>query len=259
MVLFPRFRRMFKLLKEQLYFIKRWYVAIFMYPKQKLTSSDSLDYDAYWKEKRGVVQGMQARTISSNEAMRAEYVVSKIGYAKISIGDIASGPGVIFDYLKGRLHLTEYIGYEYSEYALDVAKSLGMQGVKFDINSDKDLLVLKEADYFLMLEILEHIPHSEKVLECAYVKSRKGVFFSFPNSGNFLYRLRVLFGRMPAQWIKFPNEHLRFWTLKDLRWWLTALGYTEYEIYGYRGIPFLEKVCPGLFAGSFVVFLKKNI
>lgn len=249
---------MYKHFKERLYFLKQWYVLVFTYPKQTLISSDSLDYDMYWKEKRGSVEGTQARAISRNEMLRAEYVALKIGNGEVSIGDIASGPGVIFNYLKERLRLKEYIGYEYSEYARTVAESLGMTGVKFDINSESDLMNIKEADYFLMLEILEHIPHAEKVLACIYDKAQKGVFFSFPNSGNFLYRLRVLFGRMPAQWIKFPNEHLRFWTLKDLKWWLGALGYTEYEIYGYRGIPFLEKVMPGLFAGSFVVFLKKG-
>jgi 2-polyprenyl-3-methyl-5-hydroxy-6-metoxy-1,4-benzoquinol methylase len=189
--------------------------------------------------------------------MRAEYVIQKIGTEPVTIGDIASGPGVIYAYLKSKLNIVEYQGYEYSEYALAVARSLGMQGVKFDINADNDLENVREMDYFLMLEILEHIPHSEKVLACMYAKAKKGVFFSFPNSGNFLYRLRLLFGKMPAQWVSFPNEHLRFWTYTDLKWWLKALGYTKYEIHCYRGIPILEKIWPAMFAGSFVVYLRK--
>ncbi len=249
---------MLKFLKEKLYFLKRWYVLVFTYPQHTLKVEESLDYDTYWKEKRGGVDGVSARTISRNEALRADYVAKVIGTDEVSIGDIASGPGVIFSYLQGKLKLKKYIGYEYSDYALEVARSLGMEGKKFDINSDFDIANIEPADYFLLLEILEHIPHSEKVLSRIYTKAEKGVFFSFPNSGNFLYRLRVLFGRMPAQWVKFPNEHLRFWTYTDLKWWLKALGYTEYEIYGYRGIPFLEKVWPAMFAGSFVVCLRKK-
>ncbi len=248
---------MFKFFKEKLYFLKRWYVLIFTYPQHTLQVEESLDYDTYWKEKRGAVSGASARTISRNEALRADYVALKIGTEEVTIGDIASGPGVIFNYLRGKLKIKKYVGYEYSDYALEVAGSLGMEGKKFDINSEEDIADIEPADYFLLLEILEHIPHSEKVLDSVFRKAEKGVFFSFPNSGNFLYRLRVLFGRMPAQWVKFPNEHLRFWTYTDLTWWLKALGYTNYEIYGYRGVPFLEKVLPGLFAGSFVVFLKK--
>jgi len=248
---------MYRYLKEKLYFLKRWYIIAFTYPQETLSLGESLDYDTYWSKKRGNEEGSRVRKISENEKMRASYVASHIGSEAVSIGDIASGPGVIFVYLKDLLNVNEYIGYEYSDYALDVARSLGMTAVKFDINAEKDLAAIREADYFLLLEILEHIPHSEKVLALAYEKARKGVFFSFPNSGNFLYRIRMLFGRMPAQWVSFPNEHLRFWTLRDLKWWLKALEYTKYEIHCYRGIPILEKIWPSLFAGSFVVFLSK--
>jgi 2-polyprenyl-3-methyl-5-hydroxy-6-metoxy-1,4-benzoquinol methylase len=250
---------MIRYIKEKLYFLKKWYVLVFTYPQNHLMVDEILDYDSYWKEKRGANANSEtARQITKNEMLRAEYVCGVIGSTTpISIGDIASGPGVIFSYIKERVNLKEYIGYEYSDYALHVARSVGMQAVSFDINQESDLHAIKEADYFLMLEILEHIPNSERILTLVYNKSKKGVFFSFPNSGNFLYRLRLLFGRMPMQWIKFPNEHLRFWTLTDLKWWLRALGYTDYEIYCYRGIPLLEKIWPSMFSGSFVVFLKK--
>ncbi len=251
---------MFKRIKDKLYFLKRWYRIVFTYPQESLSVDESLDYNVYWEEKRGAVMGNRVRNITTNERKRAEYVASVIGTADmVTVGDIASGPGVIFAYLKERINAREYIGYDSSTYALEAARALGMEGSIFDINSDRDLASIKEADYYLMLEILEHIPHSEKVLETLYQKARKGVFFSFPNSGNFLYRLRVLFGKMPAQWIKFPNEHLRFWTLADLRWWLKALGYKDYHIHCYRGIPLLEKIWPSLFAGSFVVYLKKRV
>ena len=232
---------------------------VFTYPQETLTLEASLDYDEYWKQKRGAGDMGRARQITGNERARADYVASVIGSSEeVSIGDIASGPGVIYNYLKDKVRVRDYIGYEYSDYALEVARSLGMTGVKFDINKRFDLEALREADYFLMLEILEHIPHSEEVLNLVLKKAQKGVFFSFPNSGNFLYRLRLIFGRMPMQWIKFPNEHLRFWTLTDLRWWLKALGYHNYHIHCYRGIPILEKIWPSMFAGSFVVFLRKD-
>lgn len=245
-----------KKIKERLYFLKRWYRFVFLYPREHIETQESLDYDVYWEKKRGVGEG-KGKTISENEKLRADYVARTIGKDPVSIGDIASGPGVIYEYLKQKLTLKEFIGYEYSLYARNVAQSLGMDVRPFDIYSDTDLEDVKEADYMLMLEILEHIPHSEKVLAIMYKKAKRGVFLSFPNSADFLYRLRVLFGKMPAQWVSFPNEHLRFWSYQDLKWWLKAQGYEKYEIYGYRGIPILERVLPGLFAGSFVVFIPK--
>ena len=250
---------MIKYIKEKLYFLKRWYLLVFTYPQETLTPEENLDYDSYWKQKRGNEPGQAVRNLTNNERMRADYVIAKIGTTDaVSIGDIASGPGVIYAYLKDRLKLSEYVGYDSSDYALQVSRSLGMEGVKINLTDSAEMRKIKEADYFILLEILEHLPNSENVLEAVYEKAKKGVFFSFPNSGNFLYRLRLLFGRMPMQWIKFPNEHLRFWTLKDLKWWLKALGYTDYEIYCYRGIPGLEKIWPSMFAGSFVVFIKKD-
>jgi 2-polyprenyl-3-methyl-5-hydroxy-6-metoxy-1,4-benzoquinol methylase len=248
---------MLKRLKEKLYFLKQWYQIVFLYPKKEIDSSASLDYDAYWEQKRGNREGASPRSVTINERMRADIVAQTIGDGPVSIADIASGPGVIYGYLKEKLTLTEYIGYEYSAYALEVARSFGMHGIRFDINSAHDLDSIQEVDYILLLEILEHIPHSEKVLSHAVEKARRGVFFSFPNSGNFLYRLRLLLGRMPAQWVNFPNEHLRFWTLTDLTWWLHAQGYHTYTIHAYRGVPYLEKLWPALFAGSFVVYLPK--
>ena len=39
-----------------------------------------------------------------------------------------------------------------------------------------------------------------------------------------MHRLRYMLGRFPLQWIVNPNEHIRFWTLKDLIWWLDYLN-----------------------------------
>ena len=60
----------------------------------------------------------------------------------------------------------------------------------------------------------------EFLLELLENKSIEKVFFSIPNSGFFMHRIRYMLGRFPLQWIVNPNEHIRFWTLKDLIWWL---------------------------------------
>ena len=127
-----------------------------------------------------------------------------------------------------------------------------------DVSADGELEKVKKTDHLLLLEVLEHLPHSEKVLATAYEKSRRGIFFSFPNSGFFIYRLRLLFGKFPMQWRVYPNEHLRFWTVADLKWWLRAQGYTEYDIFFYKGIPLLNRLWPSLFAAGLFVCLTKR-
>lgn len=246
-----------RLIKEKLYFLKKWYRMVVKYPRYSIDVASSLDYDSYWDRKRATKEN--AQRISVNEQMRADIVAKVIGNADpVTVGDIACGPGVIFDYLKDKVRFDRAIGYDSSDRALETAQSFGMETRKFDITNEHDLDSVEPADYYLLLEILEHIPHSEKVLTTLYQKSHKGVFFSFPNSGHFLYRLRHLLGSMPQQWIQFPNEHLRFWTARDLKWWIKALGFTQYEIFYYRGTPVLEKIWPAMFAGSFVVFISKK-
>ena len=81
------------------------------------------------------------------------------------------------------------------------------------------------------------------------------IFASVPNSGYLTHRMRFLLGRFPLQWVASPNEHLRFWTFKDLKWWFKYLNILEkVKIIPYKGIPILNKLKPNLFAqGLFIL------
>ncbi|MCI0542520.1 class I SAM-dependent methyltransferase [bacterium] len=237
--------------------MKTAYQRIFLYPKSVITVEESLDYDKYWQEKRG---DMYASVLSGSQKARADIIVQALAGEKyITIADIGCGAGVILKHIGEHISLKRSIGYDSSSYILEQAKKVGITDtVPLDINKEEDLKQIEPADYYLLLETLEHIPHSEKLLENAFGMAERGVFFSFPNSGYIVWRLRLLFGKFPAQWVNFPNEHLRFWTLRDLKWWLNALGYKNYEIFCYRGPRILNKLWPSLFAASLLVFLKKE-
>jgi len=43
------------------------------------------------------------------------------------------------------------------------------------------------------------------------------VLISMPNTGYCVYRLRLLAGRFPRQWVIHPSENIRFWTFTDIR------------------------------------------
>ncbi len=245
---------MFKKIKDKLYSLKTLYRDIFCYPKNKINPADN-SYDKYWAERRF---GGKA-SLSDWQKDRADIILSVIkNYKKITLGDIGCGDGMVLKYLSDKADVSLVVGYDSSELILERAKSLGVQTAKLDINNKKDLSEIKENDFNLLLEVLEHIPSAEKVLKTVYNKSKEGVFFSFPNSGYFTYRLRLLFGKFPSQWAVSPGEHVRFWTNADLKWWLNAQGYKNYNIFYYQGAPILNKLWPPLFTAGFVVYLPKH-
>lgn len=234
----------------------KWFRQIFLYP-QKALSLVTEDYDAYWRQKRGTEP-----SLSDWQKERAEKVIDELksrGEDTFTIADIGCGDGVLLAHILKSFPKARGIGYDSSSVAHELAKKAGIHETKFlDLRTDVGLIAVEQADYILLLETLEHIPEAEKVLTAAAQKARKGVFISFPNTGFFTYRLRLLFGKVPAQWIRMPNEHIRFWTLADLKWWLQALGFSEFKINPYQGIPVLKNILPGSCAAGLFAFIQKN-
>lgn len=237
--------------------LKGIYGKLFLYPVQNIEISQSGDYDVYWKDKRGVNIG----TLSMWQKERADFILNTLPNTqeKIAISDIGCGDGSILVYLRSRNNnIYRCIGYDDAEFALKQARTEGIETHKLDIAQKASYPYIQETDYCLLLEVLEHIPESETLLTEALTKSRQGVFFSFPNTGYIRHRIRLLFGKFPLQWRVFPNEHVRFWTYSDLRWWLRALGMSKYRIQCYQGVPILNKIWPSLFAAAFIVYLAKE-
>lgn len=235
--------------------IHKFYRALFLYPRKTLTNLSETNYDMYWKEKRGANIGQ----LSSWQKERAGFILSVIGKnekEQVTIADIGCGDGSILTYLKKNLLCsTQCVGYDGSEFALECAYESGVETHIIDISKKESFVQLARADYYLLLETLEHIPHSEELLLHALLKSNKGVFFSVPNTGYIRHRLRLLFGKFPLQWCIFPNEHVRFWTYADLKWWLKALHIENYHIHCYKGVPIFNKILPGLFTAGMIVMI----
>ena len=245
---------MIKYIKNFFYPLKKTYQQIFNYPKFLISSKDFGDYNTYWDDKRGVDLG----TLSDWQKNRADFVLKHIKeLKKVSILDIGCGDGSVLKYLKKNADIFQGFGVDTSSVALKKANENGIKTFLGDASNPQFFTRIPDVDFILLFEILEHIVNSEEILQLSLKKAKKSVFFSFPNTGYFIYRLRLLFGKFPIQWRVHPGEHVRFWTNADLEWWLNALGYKNYVIYYYRGIPILNKILPSLFAAGFVVNLKK--
>ena len=241
-------------LKLGQYVARKWVRSMFVYPKQTLEGGP-LTYDAYWDKKRPPGNTI---TLSPAERRRAEIISTRIGKNAVTVGDIGSGPGVVLRAIIDACPGSTGVAFDSSERALDEARKLGLVGEILDITVPGAIDTVRECDYYIVLEVLEHIPNSEVVLHALVKKAKKGVFFSVPNTGFLTHRFRLLFGKAPAQWIHMPNEHLRFWTIPDMRWWMRALGFKHAHITPYQGAPGLRDLWPNLFAEGMVVSVEKR-
>jgi methionine biosynthesis protein MetW len=212
----------------------------------------SPDYDAYWRDKRG--HGTMGEP-GIFQFHRARWILPRIDEGD-SVAEFGCGDAATLLWLKQRKKI-EAIGIDVSDYALDFAKSRGIRTHRVDAKS-ADWDSLPEADTYLLLEVLEHMPDPEVVLAKVLSKARKKVIISIPNTGYFPYRIRLLFGRFPVQWKLHPAEHLRFWTIRDFRWWLAQLRLSgKSEVHGYKGIPVLNRLLPNAFAMGIICEVRK--
>lgn len=225
--------------------LKHWIRDLLRYPTYRVADES---YNEYW-----IQRGMGS--LNSFQKYRADFIL-KFAHDNDSILDIGCGDGRTLVYLKGRNANLRLSGIDSAQKALEVARGRGLDVTQGDL---RDLSAFDDrvADYIILFEVLEHMVDSEKLLAWAHDHARKAVIFSVPNTGFIIHRLRLLFGRFPLQWRAHPSEHLRFWTLRDMHWWLDSLGY-QCTLHTYEGIPFLNRLWPALFAAGIIVTITKN-
>lgn len=229
--------------------IKSIYNRLFGYPQLSLRQSD---YDDYWQDKCGDNLGL-ANCFQSD---RARWIADRVNEGE-SVLDVGCGDGAVLLQIK-RHKKIRALGADLSEVALQFLSGKGVETIRLDLTEPNNITELPVADYVLLLEVLEHLPDPELLLELIFDKADKGLFFSFPNSGYLMHRLRFLFGRFPVQWRLHPGEHLRFWTYRDLLWWIRELGYDgKCEVDTYQGIPLLNRLWPSVFAEALIVKINR--
>jgi len=236
------------------YSITKWFSDIVRYP-QKTITRDQGSYEEYWdlRGRSGPV------SISAWQKERADILLARIRSDSTTapvVLDVGSGNGAVLSYLKKNIPGLKGIGVDLSDEILAPVKEAGFETLVLNCALPSERR-FPECDYVVLFEVIEHIADAEALVESALRVARKGVCISIPNSGFFTYRLRLLFGKFPAQWARTPNEHLRFWTLADMHWWLGALDWKG-SVSTYQGVPFLKKVWPALFAAGIVVWIPRK-
>ncbi len=167
--------------------------------------------------------------------------------------ELGCGDGYFGQMLKEKR--VDYAGCDISEKALSVAKGRGLDVFQCDLENKLDFPD-NNFDYVVMSEFLEHIVNSEKVLEEANRIAKNGVLVSIPNIAYWRFRLELLLGRFPKQWAVAPQEHLRYWSVRDFINTASSLGFKIHEIKASNGKRMLRNLWPNLFGFQVCFYLK---
>jgi methionine biosynthesis protein MetW len=207
------------------------------------------DYDAYWGEKAKGRLGQ----LSAWRLRRARAFACLLNPGD-SVLDLGTGDGAILQYLIAERHIIGK-GLDVSPAAVEFCRR---QGLDVDLIDVADAGAFPEGvwDYAMLSEVLEHLANPESLLETLRPHVRKGFLISVPNSGFIAHRVRLMSGRFPLQWIVWPGEHLRFWTVADFYWWAEQLGFTVAACRPYEGVRGLKRWWPSLFAAGVIYVLE---
>jgi methionine biosynthesis protein MetW len=215
--------------------------GIFYYRKTRIKR---IDYDTYW--------GSRKSDVFEEGSSETERVISGIIDKDSTVLDMGCGDGRLLEKL-AREKKTSGTGVDISEIAVRRARKRGVNAIVADVNN---YTVRKSYDYITICDVLEHVPFPEGIMKNVKGKFNRNLIITIPNMGIVWNRLRFLFGKFPNDWYWHPAEHLRHWTLADIKWWLGENGYKIRRIYPHVGIPVLKNVYPSLFAAGFVIVLE---
>ncbi len=241
-------RRMINRIRHHLYVWKEWFKSLITYPEFK---PHEADYNRYWHTRK-----LNRTSLNDFQKERAELALRYIEKGS-KLVDVGSGNGAVLTYINEKKPMERLMGIDISQDALEMARENGVETFLINVADRDSRSSIPSADYIFLFEVLEHMAQSEEVLQWAVSHARRGVLFSVPNTGFLFHRLRLLFGRFPLQWRTHPSEHVRFWTLGDMRWWLDQQAYM-YTLHAYQGIPILKSVWPALGAQGLFVYISKQ-
>ena len=221
--------------------VARFPKAVFGYNRVVLSK---MDYGAYWQF-IGEVEG---------EVPRIQVICDWVEEGA-SVLDLGCGDGKLLATLVAQRKVRAS-GVDISGEALRLAKGRGLTDLRLADLASPDFAIMGEYDYIIITEVLEHIPNPEDVLARVRGRFRRALIVSVPNVGYYTHRIRLLFGRFPLQWGQHPAQHLRFWTLRDFRWWTELQGYGIIKAVPPQGFPILYRLWPSLFADQVVFVLQ---
>ncbi len=218
-------------------------------------SNNFSDYDEYW----------ESRGFDAPSMKRAKIMEPYIDKNK-KILDIGCGEGTVMNFLRENKSPKKLVGVDISDRAIQYVKKRKLEAYVFDVQSGEfgKYISKKKFDYVIITEVLEHVQNPEDLILSIRDSVNDKVIVSIPNSGFFVHRLRLMFGKFPIVVIvEHVKEHIRFWTKKDFYYWAEYHGFSVEKTLVTSGMGItllkpLEKYLPGLFAKQLMYILRKK-
>lgn len=220
---------------------------LFIYPETARVGET--DYEAYWDAKLG----RNKAGLSSYRLARAQALARLVAPGS-RVLELGVGDGGMLKYLVEQRQVDGY-GLDISTKAVEFCRGIGLKVDLADANQPLGAGVAEHYDAIVLCEVIEHLPDPEAVLDRLRGRADR-LIISIPNTGYVDHRLRLLLGRFPLQWVITPGEHLRFWTVRDFRWWAGQMGFRLVAAEAYTGWPGLRRVWPNLFGQGMIYALE---
>jgi methionine biosynthesis protein MetW len=197
-------------------------------------------YDEYWRDR--APGGLQPR-----------FEIIEAGVTRgSSVLDVGCGDGAMLEFLQ-TAKAVQGVGIDISAEAVARACRRGLDArvqTLGDLRQAGDMF-----DHVVMSEVVEHVADAERFVLDAWSLARRSLWVTFPNIAYFPHRLRLLSGKFPVQWVVFPGEHLRFWSVPDFTAWLASLSLPPPHVRASNGLTLagLDRAWPNLFGNQIVV------
>jgi 2-polyprenyl-3-methyl-5-hydroxy-6-metoxy-1,4-benzoquinol methylase len=236
-------------------------------------------YEDYWdyRKAKGRIHTRAGMWIPQRIKIAVEMIQKAPGSKngeQLSLLDIGCGEGTLGKLLQEKLKNKYYIiGCDISESAIELASDY--YDIVYRVDAENVGLPnefdISEFDFIILLDVLEHLYRPENVLShCHNILKEKGsLIVSFPNIAWYKYRIQLMRGHFPDDYLFGAGDHIHQFTLHSFLDLLQNNNFQPGEVDGRFIIPgffrprriFLPmlKKFPNLFGYQIVVRCQKTL